>query len=83
MQQVQMNLASEHQKHKTDVLKLEEQACGLEHELANSTKRGRTLEQDMARQGDTITRLENDHKVLREDIGNKVDEVCHCLLATK
>ena len=74
-QQLQMNLASSHQKHKTDLVKLEDQIRSRDSEIADSRRRVQDLEEQIIRKEDTIRKSESDLLVTRDDVKAKCDEV--------
>ena len=77
LQQLQLNLASSHQRHKTEMQRLDDQVRHLEHDLSDAHKHCNGLTQEVARKDDIIKRNEGDIKSAKDDISAKVDEVRH------
>lgn len=75
IQQLQLNLASSHQRHKHDTNNMSEQLSTLESALHQTQARGQALEQELNRREDQLKQNEADIKSCRDDIVNKMEEV--------
>ena len=75
LQQLQLNLASSHQKHKTDVIKLQEQIKMFDSDLNEAKKLCKTLENELASRDDALTRSQTDLRSTRDDVANKNEDV--------
>ena len=78
LQQLQLNLASSHQRHKTEIQRLDEQVRSLETDLGDTRKHNSSMETEAGRKEEVIRRQELDIKSARDDINAKVDEVSLC-----
>ena len=77
LQQLQLNLASSHQKHKTDVVKLQEQIKMFDGDLSEAKKLIKTLEHELASRDDALSRSQTDLRTTRDEISGKNEEVCY------
>ena len=75
IQQLQLNLTSAHQRHKSECTRYDEQVATLQQELADARNRGQVLEQEVDRKEEQIKRNEAEIASCRDDIRSKVDEV--------
>ena len=70
-----MNFASAHQKHKTDMIKMEETNKTLEGDLLDAKKHVDFLQGDLADKGDQLTRANIEITSHKDDIKHKTEEV--------
>ncbi len=75
IQQLQVNFASAHQKHKTEAIKMEDTSKTLEQDLHDSRKHLEIVKDDLSCRVDDIHRLEIELKSSREECEQKKDEV--------
>ena len=75
IQQLQVNFASAHQKHKTETIKMEETSKTLEQDLHDSRKHLEIVKDDLSSRIDDIHRLEVELKSSREEGEQKREEV--------
>ncbi len=72
-----MNLASTHQKHKTDVAKFEEQVRELESDLSGARRQAKRAEQEVIQREEAFSRSQTDLQCAREETTLKGAEVGH------
>lgn len=77
IQQLQLSLASAHQRHKTDTERLEDTITSLQRQLSDAQSRVESLDHEVNRKEEQIKRNEGEILACRDDIKNKVDEVGH------
>lgn len=70
-----MNIASSHQRQKTDILKLEDRLRCCQHDYSETKKYSKSLEQDLARKEDALSRSQAELRATKEEVTCKVDEV--------
>lgn len=75
VQQLQLNLTSAHQRHKSECARYDDQVVALQQDLADARNRGQVLEQEVDRKEDQIKRNEAEIASCRDDIRSKVEEV--------
>ena len=75
LEKLQMNLASSHQKHKTEVLKLEEFIKGLEQDVNEARRHSKAQEQELLKRDDIIARKQAEIKATEEQVASRVEEV--------
>lgn len=75
IQQLQLNLAASHQRHKSDTNQLQDQLSSLEAELRQAQALVQALQTELMRREDQIKQNEAEISALRKDIASKVDEV--------
>ena len=75
IQQLQLNLAASHQRHKSDTTRLQDQMGTLEAGLHQSQARGTALEQELTRREEQLKQNEADIRACRADIAQKTEEV--------
>jgi len=71
-----MNLASAHQRHRTEAVKYQEQLKNIQEDLATVKRQNKQLEQEVYKRDDQLSRSQTDLKMTREDLTSKTDEVC-------
>ena len=76
IQQLQLTLSSAHQRHKSEGERLEGAITSLEKELADTQLQCSAYEEEVNRKEEQIKRNEAEILSCRDDIKNKVDEVC-------
>ena len=70
-----MNFASAHQKHKTDMIKMEETNKTLEADLLDAKKHVEFLQGDLADKGEQLIRANIEITSHKDDIKSKTEEV--------
>ena len=75
LQQLQMNLAASHQRHKTEVLQLQDRIKGLELDVGEQRTTTNQLERDLASHTKMLSRSQMDLQHAQEDGLTKVEEV--------
>ena len=75
VQQLQMNLASSHQKHKTEISRLEESVRTLDRDAGELRRQLKSAEQDVTRKDDIIKKTDSDLQSCRKEVEAKVGEV--------
>ena len=70
-----MNLASSHQRHKTEVLQLQDRVKGHELEIGEQRSAINQLERDLAAQTNTLARSQAELHHAQEDANTKAEEV--------
>ena len=77
IQQLQLNLASSHQRHKNDTNRLQDQLSNVEVDLRQSQARGLAMEQELRHRDEQLKQNEGEIKMCRDDIVNKTSEVSY------
>ena len=75
LQQLQMNLASSHQRHKTEVLQLQDCVKGFELEIGEHRSVTNRLEHDIASHTNMLSRCQTDLHQSQDDVLTKTEEV--------
>ena len=70
-----MNIASSHQRQKTEVLKLEDRLRSAQHDCLEAKKHGKSLDQELTHKEDVLSRSQTELKVAREELVAKVGEI--------
>lgn len=75
VQQLQMNLASSHQKHKTEMSRVEEQVRTFDQDCGDLRRQTKSMEQEVKRKDDIIKKADNDLQLCRKDVESRIEEV--------
>ncbi len=75
VKQQQLSLASNSQKHKTEILKFEDQQKQLESSLSDAKRSAKVLAQELEKKREVITKKDAELSSAKDNIKMKVDEV--------